>query len=313
MARAQSHSSLAEFDVCQKFREAVTFIGWRLAERSGPRKFDRLFEEIGAYRSIYERLAQRSFGNARVLEIGFGARPNRLIALMSMGIDVRGIDLDVPLLEFELGSIVKIWKANGFERAVKSAVRNLLFDNKERRALRGALEERGYSLKIDTARFLVGDAASHNLGEGSYDLVYSEDVFEHIPVSDLPSLVERLAKKLAPTGVVIISPNVFTGITGGHLPEWYAHLVGKRMKRRSEPWEHIRKQRYSPNTYLNRLSRAAYRELFAERFTILEETVNHVDLGREWLTPDVRADLGAWGLDELLSNKVRFVLTPKPR
>ena len=52
------------------------------------------------------------------------------------------------------------------------------------------------------------------------DLVCSEDVFEHIRLSSLERLVPRMAAWLAPHGIALIRPNVFTGITGGHLVEW---------------------------------------------------------------------------------------------
>ena len=133
----------------------------------------------------------------------------------------------------------------------------------------------------------------------------------HEAKTHLSRLVERIAKMLAPNGIALLTPDVFTGITGGHLVEWYGYVVETDIARVSEPWEHLRKARYKANTYLNRLSRADYRNLFREHFEILEERAIHPDMGRRWLTPELRAELAAWDEDELFSNTVQFVLGPK--
>jgi len=120
-----------------------------------------------------------------------------------------------------------------------------------------------------------------------------------------------MARTLSPQGLAIVTPDIFTGITGGHLAEWFHHLVEKDIPRASEPWEHLRKQRFPGNTYLNELSRADYRSLFASHFDILEEQVMNPDMGRRWLTPEIKAELSPWSEEELLSNNVRFVLRHK--
>lgn len=307
----RSNSSLPAASLRQKWQEAFTLFRWGLTDDSGPEIFDSIFQQLEDYRSTYERLTARSFAQARVLEIGFGARPNRLIALMSMGMNVRGVDLDLPMLRFSPVRLLQILKRNGPERALKTGVRSLLFDHRERAILRTALQRRGYNMQIDPARFLEGDAATCDYGPEPLDLVYSEEVFEHIPRSGLETLVARLAEQVSPHGLLLITPNIFTGITGGHLLEWYLHAVTEYTPKRSEPWEHLRKRRFTANCYLNGLSRADYRDLFGGHFHILEENVIEPDLGRNWLTPEVKAELAQWSEDELLSNSVRFVLRPK--
>jgi hypothetical protein len=228
--------------------------------------------------------------------------------LTSIGIDVRGIDLDAPLLRFGPAGLWRIYKKNGLERTLKTTVRSILFDKRERSALGQVLNRRGHCLRIEPHRFLVGDAVTHDFGTGTFDLIYSEDVFEHIPPKDVETLVARLPKLLAPKGVVIIAPDIFTGITGGHLTEWYCDQVGAPATKRSEPWEHLRKRRFAANTYLNRLTRAEYRSIFSQYLRIIEEVVVRPDLGKQWLTPEVQRELSEWTADELFSNKVRFVL-----
>lgn len=295
----------------QKLREAMVFLKWRIHSAPVSEKFDPILKPIDEYRELYERLTGRSFSSAHVLEVGYGARPIRLIALMSMGIDVRGIDLDMPMLRFSPVRLIQIMKTNGLERALKTAVRNLFFDSKEQADLCEALKRRGCTMSIDESRFLVGDASTFNYGSQPIDLIYSEDVFEHIAPESLELLMRRLADAVSPDAVLFIRPNIFTGITGGHLPEWYEDEVDQSYERQFEPWEHLRKRRYSANTYLNQLTRADYRRLFSRHFDILEERVTHPTLGMQWMTPETRAELSAWSDDELFSNTVLFVLRPK--
>jgi len=309
---ARSHSSLTEAGVTQKLREALTFLRWKLFTRGGnPDVFSEFFAQIQGAGDIYSRFTGRAMQAARVLEIGFGARPNRLIALMSMGVDARGIDLDQPMLNFSITRLVQILRKNGMERALKSAGRSLLFDRTDRRLLRLALQQRGYELRIDAARFLVGDAATFRFASLPFDLIFSERVFEHIPQQDLEQLVARLPSLLSPHGIAIITVDVYTGIIGGHLPEWYAFQVNQTRPKPSEPWEHLRKGRFIANAYLNKLSLADYRKLFAADSEILEENVIFPDLGRQWLTPEVRHELAQWSDEELFSNRVQFVLRPR--
>jgi len=54
----------------------------------------------------------------------------------------------------------------------------------------------------------------------SLDLLISEGVFDHLQRDTLEEVVAAIARWLRPTGIALIRPNVFTGITGGHLIEW---------------------------------------------------------------------------------------------
>lgn len=307
----RSSSSLRSVSIRQKWKEAITIFGWLSSEGASLEGFNRMFRELEVYRSIYERHTGAPFTSARTLEIGYGARPFRLIAMMSMGMDVRGIDLDMPMIRFNPLTLFQILKRNGIERALKTGVRNLIFDRREQAKLKRALEQRGYTLRFDQTRLLVGDAATYDFGSEPIDLVYSTDVFEHIPLKGIERLSDRLAAQVSPNGLLLITVNIFTGITGGHLPEWYGHLVDSDAPKASDPWEHLRKRRFTANTYLNCLSRGAYRELFSRHFEILEEWVIDPDLGRQLLTLEVRAELSDWSEDELFSNRVMFTLRPR--
>jgi hypothetical protein len=162
-------------------------------------------------------------------------------------------------------------------------------------------------------RLLVADAASAGFWAkaGYFDFIYSEDVFEHISREGLSALVGWMANALRPKGLALIRPMVFTGICGGHHLEWYPHTHGLQMSRRTEPWEHLRKNRFPANTFLNRLTRKDYVDIFETHFRILENEAMKPNLGEQFMTSQIRAELSEYGDDELFSNSVRFVLEPK--
>jgi hypothetical protein len=309
--KARSTSSLEQAGPRQKWREALALLSMRRHAASRRQYIEGVLTRIDSMRSTYERLTGRSFAEARVFEIGYGAQPFRIIALMSMGIRAKGIDLDMPMLRFSLPDLMEIRARNGFERALKTGFRSLLFDRRDYAHLKSALEKRGYAIRINPADLLVGDAATFDFGPEPYDLVYSQDAFEHIPREGIQKIMARLATRLAPNGLALITPNIFTGITGGHLPEWYWDSEDNQSPRRSEPWEHLRKKRFQANTWLNRLARRDYRELFSHHFEIVEETVQEPNLGCHRLTPEIRAELAQWDDEELFSNTVQFALRPR--
>lgn len=276
--------------------------------------FSPLFEDVDEYDELLHRYSGLRLQEARVLEIGFGARPYRQMILHSMSIDASGVDAEMPVLSSRPREFHEILRRNGAERAAKSLLRHALFDRGERRALRSNISERGLVPQLDPSRLIVSDAGELQLGPSSLDLVFSEDVFEHIEPATLKRLTPRLAEWLRPEGVALIRPNVFTGIIGGHLLEWSrASMRQPPARRRSEPWEHLRKRRFAPNTYLNELTRDQYREVFGESFEIVEERVTSPDLGREYLDDQARSDLGSWSDEELFSNQTLFVLRPRKR
>lgn len=283
--------------------------------KQDPREVESILDSTDEYQRLLSRYSGLALEQCRVLEIGFGARPLRLIALMSRGCDVLGVDLDRPVITGSAGEFAEILKLNGAERLAKSLVRHLLFDGQERRILSNALAARGHKMKITPERFIVADAGSEEfnarLGDHCLDLIVSEDVFEHIEPESLNKLVARMSRWLRPEGLALITPDIFTGITGGHLLEWYAAAVDSTAAKQTQPWEHLRKNRVVPNTYLNKLSRRDYRSLFLKHFEIVDEIVARPDLGRQFYTPEVAAELQQYDEEELFSNNVMFILKPR--
>jgi Methyltransferase domain len=272
-----------------------------------------LFERLEQYDSLSREHLGRPLADLRTLEIGFGARPWALIALLGMGADAWGVDVEVPVLDGSRAELVDIYRANGLERALKSGVRSTLFDRREQRAMRAELVRRGWTRPAPRDRFIVADAAQLRWDDGDLDLIVSEDVLEHIPRDGLEQLVPAMARWLRADGLALVCPNVFTGITGGHQLDWNRFSFTRSdPRRRTPPWDHLRGRTSPANTYLNELTRADYRELLSPHFEIVEEIVKLPDLGREFLA-QTGTDLAAWPEDELFSNQVLFVLRPKRR
>lgn len=304
-----SPSVASGLPLSRKLGEGLQLFGEYRRRARGGYAFDSLFEDAAEYDRLLRRYAGIGLGEARVFEIGFGARPYRQMVLHSMGVDARGVDAEVPILDGRAAEFIAMIRRNGAERAAKSVLRHLLFDRGERRALAATIRRHGYAPRLDSARLIIDDAGGLELPASSLDLVFSEDVFEHVRRDGLERLVPRMATWLRPGGLALIRPNIFTGIVGGHLLEWSrASLSEGDRRRRSEPWEHLRKRRLAANTYLNEMTRAQYRELFERSFEILEEQVAQPDLGRGYLDERARADLVAWPDEELFSNQTLFVL-----
>jgi SAM-dependent methyltransferase len=308
----KASNSSADIPFSQKISELVSLFYLRLRSILNHQDMSWIFSDFEEYNELLLKYSNNTLESSRVLEIGFGARPLRFIALMSLGVDVCGVDLDVPILRGTLSEFIEIYRKNGIERVLKTAVRFTCFDIIERHTLAIALKKYGKELVTYEDRFLVADAARIEICDRSLDLIISEDVFEHIHLSSVKVLVPKMARWLRPNGLALIRPNIFTGITGGHLAEWFPHTLNdKSRSRKSEPWEHLRKKRYQANTCLNQLMRVDYRDLFGSSFYILEERVREPHLGREFLTPEVASELSSYGEDELFSNRVLFVLKPK--
>ena len=304
----KSSSSGQKVSTLTKLKEAALLL--RAARRRKHLSAERLFGEfdcnIRQYAELFTKYTGRDIGTAKIVEVGFGARPYRLATYHAKNLNATGIDLDMPVLDGTLGEFLRVIRNNGLERALKSITRHYVADRIEQKKF---MEYYRTGEFLNRRNMIIGSAAAPEIWQrlGTVDLVTSEDVVEHIPADDLKTLVRLIADHLADDGLALIAPNVFTGITGGHLLEWYHDAIDQAGKI-TDPWEHLRRDRVPVNTYLNRLTRADYRTLFSAHFEILEEIVRQPDLGRQWFTEDARRALSAWPEEELFSNQVVFVL-----
>jgi SAM-dependent methyltransferase len=306
---AQYSNSSAKLSISWKIHELASILGEYTLEALKGNRFPSVLRFCDEYDRLMRKYSDRPLQDAKTFEIGFGTRAGIMIALVSLGVDAYGVDLDAPLLHGSWCELRNMYRLNGAERVLKSFIRFYIFDAIWRRRLATELKRRGRQLVVPENRLLFQDAASVDWPEKSLDLICSESVFEHIPKPSLNVLLAKMARWLKPTGLAIIRPDVFTGISGGHLLEWFD--LKENRARRSEPWEHLRKKRYQGNVYLNEFTRADYRRMFSELFEIVEENVVDPDQGRQFYTPEVANDLKGYGEDELFSNGVQFILRAK--
>jgi hypothetical protein len=311
----QSNSELDGLSV----RERLAYL-WGLSLMFVERRpqlgdFEHIASDLEFYGRVFASETGRNLRDARILEIGYGQRPFRLMLLQSLGFDVLGVDLDQPLYRLGIGTIGAVFSTNGPLRAIKSLVRRILFDGAEYETFKDFIAKRyGRELSFDPDRMIVGDAANPAIWSRAgtpLDFVYSEDVFEHIPRNKLPTVVALMADSLSDNGLAVIKPTIFTGICGGHDLGWYPHQVESGAVARGPAWGHLTGESRPADTFLNKLTLREFRDLFEASFHIVREDRLMGDLGRRYLTPQRRQALDAFGEDELFSNAVRFVLRKK--
>jgi len=311
---ARRSASQSQIPFRQKLREmSVLALGDLRTTLLRRHKADSVFLCLDDYDRLLQQYSGRSLDEAKVLEIGYGARPSRLLAMIGMGIDAIGVDLDAPVLHGSFRELIKVYRTNGLERMVKSCVTFWIAGLPQRRALARELKARGGRLRVEDQRFLVGDILDLHVEPQSMDLVVAEDVFEHLPRDTIKAVLPKIRSWLRPGGLALIRPCVFTGISGGHLVEWYPSLINapRRKPRISEPWEHLRKKRYCANCYLNEMRLSNYREDFLEVFDIVAERVQEPELGARFLTREIRPELAEFDDADLLTNRIMFVLAPR--
>ena len=61
-------------------------------------EFDGIRENISEYQQLCEKYHDQTLQESKVLEIGFGQRPIRFYTMASLGVDVKGVDIEQPTL-----------------------------------------------------------------------------------------------------------------------------------------------------------------------------------------------------------------------
>jgi hypothetical protein len=284
--------------------------------RPNPKDFLSIRDDVSFYQDVLQRYAGRSLTSATVLEIGYGQRPFRLIALYWIGVKIFGVDLDEPIYELNAARIWRLLRTNSLTRSMKSIVRRVIFDEAEYRKLAAMLRSvYGSGRPFDPKTLLSGDVAKDETWAqlpDQIDMVFSEDVFEHIPSQSMPHVLKTIASRVSDQSIVVIAPAIFTGIAGGHDIDWYPHRVANELDGRTPPWGHLTGEAGPVDTFLNKLKRSDYRSMFEKDFIILEEIELSPRLGEQYLTSDRRKQLAEYSDEDLFSNKVRFILKKRP-
>jgi len=164
---------------------------------------------------------------------------------------------------------------------------------------------------IGKAKLYVANAANpefwRDVGEDA-DLIYSEDVIEHISLEDIERMCRSINEYVRDGALLLLRPNMYSGIVGGHIPEWY-HTNIDRSNKKARPWGHLSDGDHEPSVFLNKLSFDDYKEIFSKYFDVLEANRSDFGLGRQFLTAEARQRIPKnWSDEDLLTNNVMFVL-----
>lgn len=274
----------------------------------------RLLDDLQLYAQFARANLGKRLDQCTVLELGYGARPFRAVGMAARGARVYGIDLEQPALCGQRTNYLEIARRNGVERALKSLARSIMYDRKEVKAFEAAVETE-FSKSSQAVSFIVGDASTEAAWETipeNLDLVYSEDVFEHIPKNNIGPLLKIMSRRVSSTGIVLVRPNIWTGITGGHFVDWHHANIDRQMNRQRPPWFHLMSGEGEPSVYLNKLRYSDYCELFSRDFEVIEMRNLEYGLGRQYLTEAVRSRIPTgYTNEDLLTNNVLFVMRKK--
>src|ERR1035437_3493797 len=241
----------------------------------------------------------REITGARVLDLGCGQTAAHSLILASRGADATGIDIEVPTLTMGPRTFVRVARRNGLERALKSLARHVLFDRGFFRDLAAAT---GRPVRAKDIDLRVMDAKHMGFPDSTFDLIFSQNVFEHI--DDVPAVVAEINRVLKPSGIAIVTPHLFASLSGGHNLAWHYPL--KKGAEKVPPWDHLRDCRFPANAYLNGLKLQDYRVAFAAMDVEREEF--GTEGGERYLTPEIEQELAAKGYsrEDLLTYNVTF-------
>jgi SAM-dependent methyltransferase len=229
-----------------------------------------------------------------VLDVGCGK--SYWLSLLLAADAARAVGVDTERVENrrDLAKYRHILQSNGIERTLRTAVWDILFARGYYRELERAA---GHSLPHKAVELHVYDGVHMPLADASVDLAVSHEVFEHI--SDVPAVLNELARVLRPGGRIYIYIHSFTSLSGGHHIAW--KHPDTRPSRVVAPWDHLRQRKHADiPSWLNGLREHEYRTMFEKVFEIDEWRVV-AEEGRALLTDDIRKELSQFTERELLS------------
>jgi ubiquinone/menaquinone biosynthesis C-methylase UbiE len=239
-------------------------------------------ENHKALRDTLRTWVGTSVDKARILDIGCGPMAKEVALFKTDGANVTGIDIEVPSYNMNAIVVLRSLTHNGFERAIKSIIRSMLFDGIYVKRLSACYGKTILYTKLDTR---LMSATNLQFPDNQFDFIISNCVFEHI--EDVPKAVQELNRVLKISGLARISIHLFPSPSGGHNLEWL--FPDSAPSKRVPPWDHLLDNKYPANNYLNKLRLDDYRNIFQRHMVIVKEQTKQE--GLSILTSDLRERL----------------------
>jgi len=241
---------LKKRNISEFFREAVSL--YRLNSSNIERNARELGNRTRLMINTIEQQLGRPVENCNILEVGPGQSRPLMYALGKKN-QWTGIDIEVAPDFFSIRNILRVYKRNGFQRALKTSARQLAgIDRRRIHALEHEFGSTGVS-----GQMLEADASAMPFPDSSFDVAISISVFEHL--SDPTAVMREIARVLKPGGVAHIVTHFYTSPSGCHDPRLFNDLNALPL------WAHLRNDhsnKISENSFLNKWRAARFIETF---------------------------------------------------
>jgi SAM-dependent methyltransferase len=235
----------------------------------------------------------------RILEVGVGQGMERS-RYFGIRNSVIGMDLDVIPTGFDLAGYAQMVRKNGLGRFLKSMGRKMIIAGPNRRGWEKATGKRN----LKNPEMIYGDICEMLPGAGTFDVVMSWSVFEHLP--DPAKAIANMILALRPGGVLYISLHLFTANNGHH--DIRAFTGGDNLL---PPWGHLRsstQDMIEPSSYLNKWRLGQWRELAHEMLPGCDEVLETRNQKYAILMNDeLRKELAEYSDEELYTIDVIYV------
>lgn len=230
----------------------------------------------------------------RVLDVGCGKMMWLTLLLHSAGARVTGIDTEWVEPGFSPGKYWGILRANGWERALRTLVWDVLYARPYYAELARTCP---LKLRFDGIDARRASVTGLDFEDATFDLVVSHEVFEHLP--DVDAALGEIRRVMKPGAVTYVYTHSFTSISGGHHIAW--KYPDSEPSTTVPPWDHLR-DNLAPDipSWINRWRECQYREAFGRQLEVLH-WIHTEREGGSLLTPEIRAELSAYSEEELLT------------
>ncbi len=259
------------------------------------------------YGKTMRQLEESGFDGVRgkdVLDLGCGQRFPFALLCAAHGARATALDVDYVRPDPLPAAFLRTARHGGLKRAMKSAVRRVLWDGAYYRALERHAGAQLMERRRDIT-FVVADpaAASYDLPDDSFDLIASNAVLEH--VADVPRFADEVRRLLKPGGFFYALIHNFYSLSGGHHMEWA--FPERESSETVPPWDHLRGNRFPAWVPLNRMRPDEYRSAFEGRLDVVRfegAGVNHDPgelEGERFLTDEIAEELSEYPRELLLT------------